>query len=379
MLRVLLVEGTGHGFLSHYAHALGLGMHQAGMRVRLLTQRGTELASWAAPFDRVACMRAGWRGVLCVLRQALRFRPDVVHLQWVGHPVATALAVRWLQWHGIRVVYTPHNILPHRARWANLMAFRWLYRQMDHVVARDPHIAWSLQEVFEVPKQRLSVLTDNPNLIAWPGLARTCPSEIATRKNNERRVLFCGHGGAGKGLGALTRWTAALSDAVAVHLVVAGEWVTRGADTTALQALCANGKATVIDRYLANEEVAWLLADADLLVLPYRKQCKSPWLDLAGDFGLPVLRSDRVDAGYFVDGTHGLTVGCDESDATWERALTELLHCPTALPGMREEIRRQGGPLQSVRRFAATHEQLYLQLVSSGELMHPAVGQIEAR
>ena len=60
-LRILLIEGSGRGFLSHYVHALALGLCEAGHTVRLVTGRRDELRGWRS--FRAAC-RDPVRGVI---------------------------------------------------------------------------------------------------------------------------------------------------------------------------------------------------------------------------------------------------------------------------------------------------------------------------
>lgn len=79
-MRILMVEGSGRGFLSHYAHALARGLLEAGHEVRLVTGRRDELGAWSVPFAKKACLSAGWRGWLCLAREVIAYRPQVVHL-----------------------------------------------------------------------------------------------------------------------------------------------------------------------------------------------------------------------------------------------------------------------------------------------------------
>ena len=88
--RILIVEGSGRGFLSHYSYALALGLHEAGHRVRLITTPCDELSDWDVPFERRATLRRGFPGWLDLAAQTRRFRPQVVHFQWLADPVSAA-------------------------------------------------------------------------------------------------------------------------------------------------------------------------------------------------------------------------------------------------------------------------------------------------
>ena len=122
MMRILMVEASGRGFLCHYAHALALGLHESGHEISLVTGLRDELEEWEAPFPKSSCLKSGWSGWRCLRQKVEEGQPQVIHLQWVNNPIQAILFLRWAKKKGVRVVYTPHNILPHRGRWLNMPA-----------------------------------------------------------------------------------------------------------------------------------------------------------------------------------------------------------------------------------------------------------------
>lgn len=355
--RILLVEGSGRGFLCHYAHALALGLHDGGHRVLLATGRRDELSNWSGPFAKEACLGDGWSGWGCLARRVLAFRPDVVHFQWIGQPIAAVAFAGWLRRRGIGVVYTPHNLLPHRRRWLSAPAFRLFYGCVDRVVARDAHIAWGLEEMLGVGDDRIVNIPGSPNLMAHPALPPRPAAEVPPRTAGETRLLYFGHGSARKGLGGLLRVLAARGWPGRPHLVIAGEGVLAGADPELLAAVRARMPVTVVDRYVEPAEVAHLFAGVDLLTMPYAKHCKSPLTDLAAAFRLPVLRTDRVAAGRFVEGVHGITVAHGAA-AALASALEACLVGGT-LPALRAALEGEETVVAATRRLADSHTRLY--------------------
>jgi len=175
--RILIVEGSGRGFLSHYAHALALGLHQRGHHVRLVTASHDELADWPAPFERSANLRPGIAGWLTLMREVRAFAPSVVHFQWLSNPVSAAAFVRWAQRQGAVVLYTPHNLLPHRGRWMTMPLFRRLYRVFDRIVVRDTNMRWAASEILDVDLDRYVDGARQPEHHRQP----TCPASAARR------------------------------------------------------------------------------------------------------------------------------------------------------------------------------------------------------
>lgn len=358
-MRILLVEASGRGFLSHYSHALALGLHRAGINVQLLTGKRDELTGWDIPFQKRACLEDGARGWRCIRRQVLEEQPDVVHLQWVDNPLSALRFIAWVQRRGIRVVYTPHNILPHERRWLLMPLYRLLYRRLDRVVARDTHLAWALEEVLDLPRERVVLLPGSPNFLALQTAGLPGTALIGPRSAGEQRLLFFGHGCPRKGLDRLLTAVAENDWPANLHLVVAGEGVLRGVSAELAAAAAKKVRLSVVDHYVAPRDVAALFRDADLLVMPYIKLCKSPLLDLAAALRLPVLRSDRVQGADFRDGVHGITYAHDDS-ATLCRLLMErdwLDHVVGKL-GLLDD------PGTAMGRLAAAHERLYREVVA---------------
>jgi glycosyltransferase involved in cell wall biosynthesis len=384
-MRILLAEGSGRGFLNQYAHALALGLHEAGHQVRLVTGCRDELAGWNIPFAKTACLRTGWRSWLCLMREVAENAPHVVHLQWVGNPLAARIFTAWAQRRSVRVVYTPHNILPHRGRWLTMPAFRALYRRVDRVVARDHHIAWGLEEILGVPKIRLALLPGSPNLIAHQNAPSQTLHELPSKRSGEFRLLYFGHGSERKGLAHLVEALLLRRWRDTFHLVVAGEGVLAGVDGDSLRRLEQHARVTVINRYIEPAEVASLFTSAELLVMPYVKLCKSPLTDLAAAFRLPVLRSNRVQAAYFSEGVHGITFPHDDG-AALSLELARLVEQPALLVPLRRALAQQETLSVAIRRLSAAHQRLYDELwrvpipeaarqaASSNTVITPALG-----
>lgn len=363
--RILLVEGSGRGFLTQYAHALATGLSELGHEVRMVSGQRDELASWPVVFDKRACFVGGLRGWSNVARQVREFRPHVVHLQWVDNPIAALALVLWLKRLGVGAVYTPHNLLPHRWRWLSIPGFRALFHTVDRVVARDDKIAWGLEEILALPPARIVNLPGSPNFMACPDKPRMPLPELAGKRADEFRVLFFGHGSGRKGLSDFLASLPRQSWPQRFHFIVAGEGVARGIDREALHKASKTCRLTVINRYIAPECVAGLFEGADLMVMPYVKRCKSPLLDLAAAFTLPVLRSDRVEGAHFIEGVHGFTQSA--SDASSMRcAIIQIHQNPGRLARARAAMQGEETLPMSVRRLAHGHSLLYSRLARVG-------------
>lgn len=356
--KILIVEGSGRGFLSHYAHTLALGLHESGRRVRLVTAPRDELADWPTPFERRATLRPGIAGWRTLMAETRRFAPQVVHFQWLADPVGAALYVRWAQRRGAAVLYTPHNLLPHRGRWMTMPLFRRLYRVFDQIVVRDASMRWAANEMLGVDLDRMSMATGSPNIIAQAGAPRRLPPEAAERQPGEIRALHFGHGCTRKGLGPLLRALARTECPANLHLMLAGSGVAGGVDPAVMAAARRRLRISVIDRYLEPDEVGGLFDQADLVAMPYAKLCRSPILDLAAAFRKPVLRTRRVEATRFTEGRHGITVDDGDSIA-FAATLVSLARAPGHLRAMKKALEHGPDFATEMAVLAATHSELY--------------------
>ena len=369
--RILMVEGSGRGFLSHYAHALALGLHEAGHRVLLMTAPCDELAGWPAPFERRTTLTGGIAGWRRLMAETRAFAPQVVHFQWLADPVGAALYVRWAQRRGAAVLYTPHNLLPHRGRWMTMPLFRRLYGAFDRIVVRDGAMRWAASEMLGVDLDRMSMAPGSPNIIAHPQAPRRLPADAPARRPGEVRALHFGHGSPRKGLEPLLRALAQLRVPSSLHLVLAGSGVTAGIDAQVLDAARRRLRISVIDRYLEPDEVGGLFQQADLVTMPYAKLCRSPILDLAAAFRRPVLRTARVEATQFEEGRHGLTVEHGDGLGFASR-LVALAAKPRKLRAMREALEDEPDFAFGVAALAGRHGAIYERAVSerSGTQRH---------
>jgi hypothetical protein len=145
---------------------------------------------------------------------------------------------------------------------------------------------------------------------------------------------------------------------------VAGEGVLAEVSDDLLARAQAKLRITILNRYLRPPEVTHLFSHGDLLVMPYRKQCKSPLTDLATAFGVPVLRSDRVQGAGFRDGEHGLTYPHDRPELL-ASLLQGLALDPEAMAALRGRLKQRLPVRVAIRHLAERHRRMYRELLTA--------------
>lgn len=218
-----------------------------------------------------------------------RERPGLVHL--------LSNTTLWLNlaaplWRPIPLVTTVHDVEVHPGDSETAVLPRWatelIVRQSGHVVVHGPELKHRAEARFAKRPERVHVLS-HPAITRYAELARRLPPPPAAEPGRFSVLLF-GRIYAYKGLEQLVRAEALLGDRVpGLRVVIAG----RGDDPAALGPQMGDtARYEIIHRFVEDEEVARLFAEADLVVLPYTEASQSGVLNVAAAFGKPVVATD---------------------------------------------------------------------------------------
>lgn len=243
-----------------------------------------------------------WRGTV---NRIAAFSPDLVILPWwVAYwgPLYLYL-LGALKKRGIRVVVLCINLFEHEANPLKNLLTKLVLRRADALL------------VHSGPEQA-TITAINPGAAVKMHLLplfRYAAGPAAPRDRGGVQLLFFGFVRPYKGVDTLLEAVAILKD-YDLSLTIAGEfWEGKAAVAARVDALGIAGKVTIIDRYLAEDEMRRCFAAADLVVLPYRRSLTSGVIATAYGFGKPVLATD---VGGFheivIDGVTGKLVPPDD-------------------------------------------------------------------
>lgn len=187
---------------------------------------------------------------------------------------------------GVHIVWTAHNVMPHAPVFADdVAARRALVAASDIVLA---HSSSALAELAALgaPPRRSAVVQHGPIISAHPD----CELAHGRTPGEARRFLFFGRVREYKGVEDLLAAFAALPAGVPAHLTVAGQ-----CDDPRLRArlegLAREDSARILlclER-ISEDDVAALLAAADVVVLPFRRVTTSGSAVLALSHGRPLV------------------------------------------------------------------------------------------
>jgi glycosyltransferase involved in cell wall biosynthesis len=237
-----------------------------------------------------------WFGVPSLIRAVRfirRFRPEVLVLQWWTGAVLHSYLVLCLaaRWAGAKVVIEFHEVQDTgeaRHEWAAAYVrrlIRPLLRRTDGVIVHSRFDRTALHRTYD--------LVGMPDEIALHGPydhhERAIPAaRRPVTAGRTCRLLFFGTIRPYKGLEDLVEAFAMLPDRY--QLTVVGEtWEGWDRPATLIAKSPAADRITFVNRYVADGEVDQFFADADVVVLPYRRSSASGPLHIAMSHGLPVV------------------------------------------------------------------------------------------
>jgi glycosyltransferase involved in cell wall biosynthesis len=217
--------------------------------------------------------------LITLVGQLRRLRADVAVCAMPG-PIDLLMALA-LAWTGTRFVVIVHDADSHPGEDAPLLM--WLQKQLlcraGALVALSSHVAERL---------RMKGFSDKPIIVLrHPPMAFGDPPPSPFAHGGDLRLLFFGRLLAYKGLDLLGEALALLDPKSLVVRVIGS-----GPDSEALAVLSALPFVTVENRWVAESEIAEIIAWADALVLPYREASQSGAAAVAVAAGRWVVATD---------------------------------------------------------------------------------------
>ena len=245
-----------------------------------------------------------------------RTRPTVVILQWWTATVLHSyMALAWLaKRSGARLVVELHEVqdvgearLPLVSRYTRA-GMRFLLRRADAVVVHTEFDRAAMRDSYpQLAELPVEVIQIGPLAFSddWLGDGFS-PRQEPPRPGEPVRLLIFGVVRPYKGHAELAAAVRLLTmSGLDLHVSVVGEvWQGYRQPLDELAALLPADRLTIVDRYVADAEVAAFFAAAHLVVLPYHRSSVSGPLTIAMNWGLPVVTTS---VGGLVEATAGYT------------------------------------------------------------------------
>jgi glycosyltransferase involved in cell wall biosynthesis len=221
------------------------------------------------------------------------WRPDVVVITWITTFAAPFyLILLWLLRRslppGVRIIAVCHNVLPHERRPYDRALTAATLRRVDAAIV---HASEMLTDLAEVAPHTPGIVIPMPEFGPVNLSPRVPPDELRRREGlGDRVLLFFGYVRPYKGLRQLLEAMKIALAELTVDLLVVGQfWEPKAQYEALIEQLGIGDHVRVVDRYVADDEVADWFEAADVVVMPYVAATQSAVAALAFQQRRPVI------------------------------------------------------------------------------------------
>lgn len=238
---------------------------------------------------------------------------DLVHFQWLLHYKTDIIFLGIIKKLGPKVIYTAHNILPHRSGKIHYNNLHRIYSKVDIIVVHGESIKREFIGLFEDCKSKINI--QHHGAFAGQDLSydrKLVDSEIIVRLNKpEKIMIFFGNIFYNKGVDRLAKiWLNLFKDAQSYLLIIAGRKDNYYKELDSIEPeLIACSNIIYIDHFIENNLLNYLIDQSHLVLLPYRYASMSGVLFTAAEYGKPVLstKTGAIEE-YLIDGENSFLV-----------------------------------------------------------------------
>lgn len=296
--RVMIVETAGHGKLCHYTYSLCTALSLYGIDVTLVTSKDYELDQLPKNFKLLKIFPKHPilypLYFLSFLREVRNIKPAILHLQWLPSPVLGLIFIETMKrLSPVKIVYTPHNILPHRRRFFFVRAWAKIYKKVDMIIAHSRYNRSVIADLFDIEFDHIAVI---PDFLYFDHIVRYYSREGARKRlglGDEKVILFFGYINRRKGIELLIRAFKGIREEIPAKLVIAGKPEGNFSYYESLiKDLQLEGDVILDLMYVPFERMLNYFAATDVVALPYLKVCASPIVQMAQSFRKPVITTE---------------------------------------------------------------------------------------
>lgn len=242
-----------------------------------------------------------------LLRELKTNRYDLVHIQWLLHYKSDIIFLNRIKKLGPKIIYTAHNVLPHRSENKHYDDLSKIYSKVDHILVHGEKIRQEFIDLFTGFESKVSLQRHGSFVGQDLSYIKShVNKEIIARLNEPEKIfIFFGNIFYNKGVDRLARiWLDSFKDERRYLLIITGKKDGNYKELDALETeLIACSNILYINHFIENNLLNFLIDQSQLVLLPYRYASMSGVLFTAAEFKKPVLSTKTGAIGeYLIDG-----------------------------------------------------------------------------
>ena len=218
----------------------------------------------------------------------------IIHFQKLELPVIDCLLFLLLKLKGIKIVYTPHDILPFKYK-RLLYPILLTYKMSDGLIVHNEQNRTDLIRMLGIDENKISIIPHGNYNYFLSDIDKSNARVLLDLPQDKIILLLFGNIRAGKGIETTIESLNILKDNNKVRLLIAGK-VSRGFNFEKMMSLIKNNKMEEIvlvrNEFINDELVEAYYKSSDIAIVPYEQGYESGVLRYAFSCGLPVVISD---------------------------------------------------------------------------------------
>ncbi len=209
-----------------------------------------------------------------------------------------------------KILSVCHNVIPHETKPGDIFLTKYFFSKVDYFILLSKKVKNDLLNL--LPDANYKILF-HP---AYSSFGKPVDKETAKRNlgiTNENIILFFGLIREYKGLDVLLEAMAEVKEKLKVKLIVAGEFYeNKDKYLKLIEKYKLNKFVDIIDKYIEPANVKYYFSAADAVILPYKDATQSGIVQLAINFGKPIIGTNVGGLGEIIEnGKNGYIVEPD--------------------------------------------------------------------
>lgn len=252
---------------------------------------------------------------------------DVVHIEWLLVPKLDRLLLKILKKFGVRVIYTAHNVLPHRNGEQFVSIYDEIYNNVDKIIVHGEEIKKEFSLIFPKYSGKLAIEKHGVYMgqSVRADLQAVSKEVIYKSQNAEKTIIFFGNIFYNKGLDRLLKlWLDNYFNDKRYYLIVVGKKDPGYVELSEYEQKmkeCTNVfyKPVALDE----EELNTYISLSNLIVMPYRHASMSGIIFKAAEMKKAVFTTAVGSIAEYIDDSCGYIV--ENKDEIFEEKLTSVI------------------------------------------------------